>query len=341
MTDARIAAARDFVRTSGWDPAALTLIAGDASNRKYYRIATADTSVLLMDAPPEKGEDVRPFVRIAAWLNAQGLSAPRIFAEDVSQGFLILEDFGDAVFARLVSQGQGEKPLYAAAIDVLVHLHRADPPDLPKYGSERMAEMAGLAVTWYQAGSRGTADAEQHAALVGRMACLLAPLDADLTCLAQRDYHAENLIWLPEREGPARVGLLDFQDAMIGHPAYDLVSILQDARRDVRTALAEDMRARYVAATRTAAEPFERAYHLLGLQRNLRILGVFTRLCLREWKPGYLPLIPRVWAHVEYNLAQLGDADLTAFVTNALPAPTGDTLARIAAACPVPSPSQP
>lgn len=333
MTTARENTARAFADAQGWAGAAMKLIAGDASNRKYYRLSEASQTVLLMDAPPDKGEDTRPFVKIACWLEDAGFSAPHILAQDADQGFLLIEDLGDALFAKIIKAGHPEAPLYEAATDVLVNLHKITPPDLPRYDAQIMAEMAALSVVWYRTAITGEDRPDLADALQGQMFELLAPFDAELTCLIQRDYHAENLIWLPEREGVARVGLLDFQDAMQGHPAYDLVSILQDARRDVSPALAEDMLARYIAQTRTPDSPFRRAYHLMGLQRNLRILGVFARLCIRDGKPGYVPLIPRVWAHVVHNLDVLGDAELSAFVRETLPAPTKANLARIANAC--------
>lgn len=334
MSEPRAAAARRFADRHGWAGADMRLIAGDASMRKYYRLARSGETALVMDAPPEKGEDTRPFARIAAWLCGAGFSAPRIHARDTDAGFLLLEDFGDGVFARLIEAGADETLLYGAATDLLAALHRIAPPDLPRYDAAAMAPLAGLAVTWYRSGNCGQDDAALAQELSARMHGMLVPLDSDLTCLAQRDYHAENLIWLPERSGVARVGLLDFQDAMIGHPAYDLVSILQDARRDVPPALAEAMIARYLA--QSAADPvrFRAAFHLLGLQRNLRILGVFARLCLRDGKPGYLPLIPRVWGHIAANLAALGQPEFSAWIAEVLPAPTEQHLARIAARCP-------
>lgn len=331
MTSSRQLAARAFADAHGFADVPMHLIAGDASNRKYYRLPGSARPALVMDAPPDKGEDIRPFTKIARWLNVSGFSAPEIIAEDAETGFLLIEDFGDALFARLFEAGEPETPLYAAATDVLVALHKIAAPDVPEYNSDVMAEMAALCVTWYRFGVTGAADEALAGALHARMKALLEPLDADLTCLIQRDYHAENLIWLPDRSGVARVGLLDFQDAMRGHAAYDLVSILQDARRDVPPALAEQMLARYISSADVPADAFRRAYHLLGLQRNLRIVGVFARLCLRDGKPGYLPLIPRVWAHVLHNLDVLQDDELTRFVRETLPDPTPVNLERIAA----------
>lgn len=325
--------AEAFALSQGWSPNQMTLIAGDASNRKYYRLSQDHKTALVMDAPPEKGEDTRPFTHIATWLSNSGFSAPQIRAKDTRHGFLLIEDFGDGVFARLIEAGMPEAPLYQSATDVLIALHAQTPPTgLTPYNAVLMAEMASLAVTWYRTGVHGNDTSEPAETLRHAMLAHLQPLDAELTCLVQRDYHAENLIWLPERAGIARVGLLDFQDAMLGHPAYDLVSVLQDARRDVSPALADAMLERYIAARPVDPDRFRVAYHVLGLQRNLRILGVFARLCMRDGKPNYLPLIPRVWDHILHNLAVLGDPGLTAWITGTLPAPTDDALAKIATA---------
>jgi aminoglycoside/choline kinase family phosphotransferase len=335
MSDPRHAAVRAFADAQGWDGANMRLIAGDASNRKYYRLTRSGDTALIMDAPPDKGEDTRPFTRIADWLINAGCSAPRILAADPDAGFLLIEDFGDGIFARLFETGHPETPLYEAAIDVLAALRdRTPPPDLDAYDAPLMAELSSLAVTWYRQGISGETRPDLAAALKSRMEELLAPLDAGSRCLVQRDYHAENLIWLPDRQGIARVGLLDFQDAMLGHPAYDLVSILQDARRDVSPALQAAMLERYVAATGVEPAGFKQAYAALGLQRNLRIVGVFARLCLRDGKPHYLRLIPRVWEHVLRDLDALRQPALTTWITETLPSPSDENLAKIAAQCP-------
>ena len=326
--DERTQRLHDFAATAGCDPRSLVMIAGDASNRKYYRGRRDGTSVIVMDAPPERGEDVRPFVNVAEWLSARGLSAPTIFAEDAQRGFLLIEDLGDALFATLLDRGAArEVELYTAATDVLLHIHRCAPMALAPYSSPLMAELAGLAETWYLAGATGSPVPGPSGALREALEPRLAALQGSPVVI-QRDYHAQNLIWLPERIGIARVGLLDFQDAMLGHPAYDLVSILQDARRDLSQDLCDGI-LRHFLAHSDHAEGFMEAYHLLGLQRNLRILGVFARLSLRDAKPGYVDKLPRVWGYILYNLERLGDARLTATVTGRLPAPDAEILQRL------------
>lgn len=266
MTD-RSALAAGFVATTDWARADRAPLAGDASNRRYERLRdpVSGATAVLMDAPPEKGEDVRPFLRIARHLADQGLSAPRILAEDVAQGFLLLEDLGDGLFARVIPTDPGlERPLYEAATDVLVALHDAPMIPLDPYGAERMVDMASLAFVKYRAGLLGDAAADDLERFQARFGDLLRATVKGDAVLVQRDYHAENLLWLPGRQGTARVGLLDFQDAMAGHRAYDLVSLLQDARRDVPAGIEAAMIARYVAATGQDDHAFRTAYAVLG-----------------------------------------------------------------------------
>ncbi|ASM73987.1 MULTISPECIES: aminoglycoside phosphotransferase family protein [Roseobacteraceae] len=333
MTD-RATRMAHFITTAGWQDATRTTVAGDASNRRYDRLTiSAGNTAILMDAPPEKGEDVRPFVHIATFLRAQGLSAPAILAQDDTHGFLLLEDLGDDLFARVLTREPAlELPLYQAATDVLVALHRATPPALAAYDADTMTPLAALAFDWYQAGATGAVNTQEKARFSTAFHAALAPLDATAPVLIQRDYHAENLLWLPDRDGFARVGLLDFQDAMAGHPAYDLVSILQDARRDVPASIETQMIERYTTVTTQDATGFARAYALLGLQRNLRILGVFARLSIRDGKAHYVDLIPRVWGHIQTNLKHPDAAPLADLLTG-LPVPDVQTLNRIKSRC--------
>ena len=334
MSD-RVSARTAFLESAGWARAAISDLAGDASNRRYFRLQQGEHHAVLMDAPPERGEDVRPFVAIAEFLRAQGLSAPEIFADDSDAGFLLLEDLGDALFARVVASDPAlENNLYAAAIDVLVALHQAHvPEDLATYDATFMADMSGLAFDWYASATKGHDFASLRAGFAEEFAEILAPIAAQSDVLIQRDYHAENLIWLPSRDGVARVGLLDFQDALAGHCAYDLVSLLQDARRDVSPVLERAMIDRYVRGAGVDRSSFEAAYALLGLQRNLRIIGVFARLCVRDGKPQYVDLIPRVWAHMVRDLKMVGLAELETALLAKLPPPDEQTLAILREKC--------
>lgn len=332
MTD-RTALATAFLDRTEWAGVPRGLLAGDASNRRYERLTRADgETAVLMDAPPEKGEDIAPFVHIAGYLCDIGLSAPRIMAQDNEHGFLLIEDLGDDLFARILErQPEIEKPLYETATDVLVTLHRARMPRLERYDAPLMTELAALAFTKYQNATIGL-DNDALTRFEQRFEDVLLQNLHGPDVLIQRDYHAENLLWLPDRTGVARVGLLDFQDAMAGHCAYDLVSLLQDARRDVPPGLQEQMIRRYIAATGMDDHTYRTAYAVLGAQRNLRILGVFARLGTEYGKPHYIDLIPRVWAHLERDLDHPALAPVADLILTALPAPGPDILARLKSA---------
>lgn len=331
MTNRAILAEAFIVRTS-WANAARTPLAGDASNRRYERLTNPDSggTAVLMDAPPDKGENVRPFVRIANFLNSIGLSAPQILAEDVDHGFLLLEDFGDDLFARVLEREPNkERELYEAATDVLVHLHAAKLPALDSYDPALMTELSALAFTKYADGILGARDAEVRAQFEHRFADILHQETSGTRVVTLRDYHAENLIWLPDRDRVRRVGLLDFQCAMLCHPAYDLVSLLQDVRRAVPAGVEMQMIQRYIAATGVDDHDFRTAYSVLGVQRNLRILGVFARLAMDYGKPHYIDLIPATWAHLMRDLEHPALVSVADLLRSALPEPTPENLARL------------
>uniref|UniRef100_UPI003B526052 aminoglycoside phosphotransferase family protein n=1 Tax=Roseovarius indicus TaxID=540747 RepID=UPI003B526052 len=322
-----------FIDRSGWSAAEVSLLAGDASNRRYFRLASDSGNAVLMDAPPEKGEDIRPFVHIAQYLTSLGLSAPKVLAEDDATGLLLLEDLGDALFARVLeTEPELENSLYSSATDLLAKLHENDPPaGLDPYDPPLMTDLAALAFDWYAFAATGEKPSDSRQQFHDSFHRLLADNTTE-SVLIQRDYHAENLLWLPDRSGTARVGLLDFQDAMIGHRAYDLVSLLQDARRDVPEATETAMIARYIEATRQDDDSFRTAYHLLGAQRNLRILGVFARLCVRDNKAWYVDMIPRVWNLLQRDLAHPALASVRPAL-DTLPAPSPDILQRLKDKC--------
>jgi N-acetylmuramate 1-kinase len=304
--------APEFLAASGWGGARILPLAGDASFRRYFRIVDDNRSAVLMDAPPAH-EDVGPFLTVAAHLLERGFAAPRTLAVDRGKGLLLLEDFGDDRVGPLLQREPGrERAIYERAVDILVRLgSRPAPGDLSPYDRAAMArettlfpefyapalgfavDEAGFARAWDEAWSGVLDEAAAHPVLV------------------LRDYHADNLMVLP---GAEDLGLLDFQDALAGHPAYDLVSLLQDARRDVDPALEEDMIERYAAAA-GIADPrrFRADYEILGAQRNTKILGIFTRLWKRDGKPHYLALQPRVWSCLERNLAHPALASVRAW----------------------------
>lgn len=332
-SDLRRGARDALLARAGWSDARRVPLAGDASPRRYDRLHRPDgATAVLMDADPATGEDVRPFLAIARHLAALGLSPPAILAEDTRHGFLILEDLGDALYARVAAADPAAEPmLYDAAVDVLAHLQaQPPPPGLADYDAPAMGAAASLAATWYASEATGAgADAAALADLVAEAVATLPGPRA----IALRDYHAENLLWLPDRAGLRRVGLLDFQSAERAPAAYDLVSLVQDARRDVSAEVAARAVARFAEATGAKLDATRHAVAVLGAQRALRILGVFARLCLRDGKPGYLRLIPRVWAQLQVNLAAPALAPLARHVARTLPPPSEAVLAGLAARC--------
>lgn len=326
----RASLAVSFLSDAGWAGAFRASLAGDASNRRYERLTDPVTgnSAVLMDAPPALGEDVRPFARIARHLCGLGLSAPVILAEDPENGFLLLEDLGDAVFARVIRENPAlENTLYRAATDLLLTLHSTALPDLPLYAPDLIVELTSLVFTKYRCATIG--DSHGRDEFSSAFHTILQSLGPYRPVLIQRDYHAENLIWLPDRQGTARVGLLDFQDAMAGHPAFDLMSLLQDARRDVPLRVEDEMIRHYLDASGLDAERFRAAYAVLGVQRNLRILGVFARLARDMGKTHYVDLIPRVWAHLMRDLQHPAMDPVRDLLIRTLPEPTAETLARL------------
>lgn len=338
MSD-RAARAEAFLAGCGWGQAQRRHLAGDASDRRYERLRLGAATAVLMDSPPGGADDVGAFVAMADHLRRLNLSAPALHAADLTHGFLLLEDLGDDLYARLLQADPArEVELYAPAVDVLCHLQAAPAPaPLPDLSAADWAQAAELALDPYA--RLGTGHAPDPAAFREVLTAAMAAHADGPRVLILRDYHAENLLWLPGRAGLRRVGLLDFQLGQMGQPGYDLVSLLQDARRDVSPATERAMVQRFVAATGADPVRFAAHYAVLGAQRALRILGIFARLALTAGKPGYLPLIPRVWGHLQRNLAHPALADLRAVCAGCLPDPTPETLDRIRTQCP-PFPSR-
>ena len=337
---------------------AIAYLQGDASSRAYARITDAGgRRHVLMDAPrmpdgpPVRGglpysriahlaEDVRPFVAVGMALERLGLSVPHIHFADLDAGLLLLEDLGDLTFGRALAEGFDQRTLYLAAVDALVVL-RANPPPrelpladgtrwrLPRFDRAALEIEIGLLLDWYWPHAKGG----PAPALVKReFEALWGPLlDRMLAApagLFLRDVHSPNLFWLPEREGVQRVGLIDFQDALAEHWAYDLASLLQDARLDVPEALEREGIERYCQAV-ARSEPnfdraaFEAAYALFGAQRNTRLIGLWVRLLVRDGKPGYMQHMPRTWAYLARNLAHPGLAALRSWYEREFPGALG------------------
>lgn len=315
-----------FARRAGWDGARESLLAGDASFRKYFRLVRSNGgTAVVMDAPPPQ-EDVRPFVQIGRHLVKLGFSAPEILAEDPANGFLLLEDLGDNTFARVLGQHGDERMLYERATDVLVALHASPEhgllPGLGAYKGEALVEAAMLLPEWYLPAATGrpmpAEEAERYRA--AWRACL-ADLPKTEDALLLRDYHKDNLLWLAERPGVRACGLLDFQDAQRGHPSYDLVSLIEDARRDVSPIVQAACHDRYVASTGLPEREFRTGFALMAAQRHARVIGLFVRLLERDGKPDYLPHLPRVWRLFERALKHEALEPLRAWVDRLLPPP--------------------
>jgi aminoglycoside/choline kinase family phosphotransferase len=305
MTE-RVAEIAAFLAAAGWGRAERRPLAGDASFRRYERLALEGKRAVLMDAPPPQ-EDVRPFLAVAAILHRLGLSAPAILARDEAAGLLLLEDLGDGTYTRLLAEGADETALYALAVDVLIHLQRRFDPltaVLPPYDEARLLNEAALLVDWFlPAASEVPVASEWREDYLAAWRQVLPAAMGAAPTLVLRDYHVDNLLLLPERQAVAACGLLDFQDAVIGPASYDVVSLLEDARRDVPPSLAATMMERYLAGfPGIDRAQFMASYAVLGAQRNCKIVGIFTRLWKRDGKAQYIQHIPRVWRLIEHDL---------------------------------------
>jgi aminoglycoside/choline kinase family phosphotransferase len=297
MTDGLPDGIDAFLEEAGWGGATAEPLPGDASFRRYFRVRKGGENAMLMDAPPPH-EDPGPFLHVGKWLCAHGMRAPAIYAERPERGLVLIEDFGtDRMRDWLDDNPHAEEQTYARAIDALVELHRLPPGPFEPYDMAVYQRETGLFVEWYCRAMQLVVDeAGWRAAWDAALAPLLPRQVPGVTVL--RDYHAENIMLLAD----GGQGLIDFQDALVGHAAYDLVSLLQDARRDVDRALERKMLDRYLEQVDAGPE-FEADYARLGAQRNAKIVGIFARLWLRDGKPRYLPMIPRVWAAMERDLA--------------------------------------
>ncbi len=319
---------RAFLARNGWESARRFPLAGDASFRRYERLERGDKRAMLMDAPPPK-EDVRPFVVVARHLRALGLAAPEVMAEDPELGALILEDFGDATFTRVLAERpMEERPLYELATDVLIRLHRlapaqAVPKGLDSYDHKRLLDEAMLLFDWYYPavmGERASVQAQREYVMAWLGTALMGLSDLPPT-LVLRDFHVDNLMVRAAGKGIDRCGLLDFQDALEGPRAYDLMSLLEDARRDLAPGLADAMIARYFAAFPDLDRAkFTSDFAILAAQRHAKVIGIFTRLLARDGKPDYLAHIPRVWRLLERRLDHPALAGVGDWLARYLPA---------------------
>lgn len=350
---ARLKALRQFLDRSGFGGAVRRWMAGDASVRSYARLLREGSSFILMNSPPRPdgppiydgksysaavhlAEDVKPFVAIAEGLRARGLSAPQIHHAELKNGFLIEEDLGTV----WLFEGDPPRPIasrYEAAIDMLVKLHAEPLPialplaqersyELPVFDIEALLVEIGLMVEWYLP-DRGVSlrDGLRREFLAMWRELLQKPAAAAMTWVL-RDFHSPNLLWLSERSSIARVGLIDFQDAVLGPAAYDLVSLLQDARLGVPQSLEIALLSRYVRARSEIAANFDAGeltstYAIMSAQRNTRLLGTFARLNRRDGKPQYLRHQPRIWGYLERSLAHPALASISAWYAAHVPPP--------------------
>ncbi|NNC52541.1 MAG: phosphotransferase [Erythrobacter sp.] len=307
----------DFLGDTEWEGAEIAPLVGDASFRRYFRLKMGSRTAMLMHAPPPH-EDPAPFLHVAHWLEEQGMRGPAILLEDAPKGWVLTEDFGDQRMKEWIDDHPGdEHDTYAQAIDALVQLHQLPPGPFDPYDMAVYQREAALFIEWYCSAAGLAVDkAGWTAAWEAALSPILPRQNPGVTVL--RDYHAENIMLLDPGKLAGEQGLIDFQDALVGHPAYDLVSLLQDARRDVSEALEHDMLCRYRAAA-DPAEHFEADYARLGAQRNAKIVGIFTRLYKRDGKPRYLGMIPRVWKAMERDLAHEAMAPVAAWFDANIP----------------------
>ena len=302
-----------FLAQSGWDDAALDAVPGDASFRRYFRLKKAEGQrAIVMHAPPPH-EDPQPFLDVTEYLRKNDFRAPEIYAADAGQGLILLEDFGDRrMREHLDAHPSDENAIYRSAVDTLVRLEKAPIANIALYDEAVYLRETGLLAEWYLPAMGLNADVDEYDAL---WVAALAPLTQAAAVTVLRDYHAENIMLLDDDAQ----GLIDYQDALIGHPAYDLVSILQDARRDVSRELEAAMLQHYAA---TAKPDYDLSLHyaLLGAQRNTKIIGIFTRLWQRDGKERYLDFLSRMWGLLERDLAHPGLASLKTWFDATIPA---------------------
>ncbi|HLZ82227.1 MAG TPA: phosphotransferase, partial [Caulobacteraceae bacterium] len=333
---------RAFLDAAGLGTARREALAGDASTRAYERLhPPSGPSLILMDQPPALETQPCPpgaseseraalgfnalyrlaagrvdaFVACAAHLRGLGLSAPEVIAADPAAGFAVLEDLGDDLYATVIAAGGEEAPLYDSAVDVLLRLHEAPPPavlegegaswPLLTYDAVALRVASELLVEWLpRLDPRVAFDEAAVAAWRALWAPIMARGEALASVFCHRDFHAENLIWLPRRAGAARTGLLDFQDAVRAHPAWDFSMLLHDARRDVSPEREAAVLARYVAARPGLdRDAFMADFHALGALNIVRIIGIFARLVARDGKPRYRAFLPRLWRYLDRCLA--------------------------------------
>lgn len=319
-----------FLSDAGWSGAGRRLLAADASFRCYHRIEGGGERpgehAVLMDAPPDR-EDVRPWVGIARHLRGLGYSAPGILAEDVARGLVLIEDLGDDTYTTLLARGADEEPLYELAVDLLIDMHNRPaaeviPSGLPPYSDDLFLTEAEILTEYFLPAALGSDVPDALVESYREIWRGLLPLARGVPdTLVLRDYHVDNLMRLPGRDGVGACGLLDFQDAVVGPVTYDFMSLVEDARRDIPEELVSAMRTRYLAGMPGIdAQSFDVSRAALGAQRHCKVIGIFTRLCVRDGKAGYLKHIPRVWRLLEQSARHPALAPLRDWLDAHIPA---------------------
>ncbi|WBU63820.1 tRNA (adenosine(37)-N6)-threonylcarbamoyltransferase complex ATPase subunit type 1 TsaE [Paracoccus aerodenitrificans] len=321
-----------FIQSADWADARVEFLAGDASARRYFRLTGEKGQAVLMDADPET---LASYLAMTLWLEERGFTVPQIHAADRTLGLALIEDFGDAQLARVIdAQPMMAEPLYTRIASLLARLSSYPPaPGILALDGPEMARQVGLFAEWYPSAAGAGQEAQQAADQIGLcIEKLHARLCADMAPVTSlRDFHAENIILTPDD----RLGLLDFQDAVAAHPGYDLASALHDPRRTLSEQVEQATIARFLDETGLDPHRFRPAFALLSAQRNLRIMGIFTRLCLRDGKTRYLDFMPRSWQLIQKVLALPELAELSDLVSRQ-PAPSTEIIERIRSQCPCP-----
>ena len=312
-----------FLKAAGWGDADIKSLVPDASFRSYHRLHQGGAHRMLMDAPPQY-ENLGAYLDITAHMRALGLRVPRVDASDLASGFALIEDFGDDTFTRLLAAGGNETTLYMLAVDVLKALQShsdATNIDLPPYDMPTLLREAELFVDWFVPAVRGAVPSEgEKKRYMTAFEAALAGVAHDRRALVLRDYHVDNLMITGEGQGISQCGLLDYQDALLGSPAYDLISLVEDARRDVSAATRNAVLDHYFSGWQAAdKEVFERDMALLGAQRHAKVAGIFVRLSRRDNKHIYLGHIPRVLRLLDAHMKRPELTEVRAAVMAMLP----------------------
>lgn len=308
-----------FLRKAGWESAERVVLAGDLSARRYIRLTRRNgESAVLMDAPPERDSSTSAFVLMTGWLREAGMSAPEIYFGAPEQGLLLLEDFGNMKISELVEGAvEIQREIFDLAFELLLKIRKLPCPALSVPTPQKLVEATRLADQWYPG-----IDSSLLSGFRQRLETVLLELVSEDASVSLRDFHMDNLMWLPDRDGFGKLGLLDYQDAFIVHPVYDLVSLLTDARTEVKADLRADMLARYAMLSCDNPDRLEIAFAAFSAQRNLRILGIFARAAKLFGKPAHIHKLPRVHSYLMEAISHPVFAEGGYLASEAIPFPS-------------------